>query len=105
MGQPIKGQISMDDVLRFQARRIVTNLFKSFLVAMEDLAQDHDEALGKLATELPPELRGYVKLADYLTEERAERLRSKILDAGNDAVRQLEEQLANYDVVLKNPHQ
>lgn len=95
----------MDDVLHFQARRIVTNLFKTFLIAMEDLAEDHDEALGKLEAALPPELKGYVALADYLTEERAERLRSKILDAGNGAWRELEEQLNHYDIRLKNPNQ
>lgn len=102
MARPI-GQVAVDDVLRFQVHRIVTNLFKNQLVLLEDLAQDHDAAMAKLHASLPAEYQPYVKLADYLDEDRGARLRSKTLDAGNEAIRALEEQLAFYDIHLRKP--
>lgn len=98
------GHVEMDNVLRFQVRRIVTTMFKSFLVTLEDLENEHIIAQHKLHEALPDELKQFVPLADYLTEERTKRLRSRVLDAGNDALRGLEEQLDFYDIRLRNPN-
>lgn len=105
MERKVIGSVQFDDVLRFQARRICTSMFKSFLILLEEVEEDHDIALKKLFDSLPPQYQPYVKLADYLDEERAKRLRSKILDVGNNAIREFEEQLNNYEVRLKNPNQ
>ncbi len=93
----------MDDVLRFQLHRLVTNLFKQQLALLEELEEDHDVALARLHDSLPPEYQAYVKLADYLDENKAKRLRGKVLDAGNDVLRQIDEQFQRYDISLRKP--
>lgn len=89
------------DVLLFQLQRIVTNLFKRHLVELETLGQLHDEALDKLVKVLPKEYQVYVELADYLTPERGEILRKKTLDEGNDAWREIQQLLKQYEVDFK----
>lgn len=97
------GQTNVEDVLRFQMDRLVTQLFKTFLVVIEDLADDHDEALQRIEDALPTEYKPYVKLADYFDEARAARLRSKILDAGNGCLRDLQTHIDHYEISLKQP--
>ncbi len=90
------------EVLRFQQERIIKLLFTSFLVVLEDVGLEHDEALTKLVAALPPEYRQYVDLADYLTPEKGQRLRKKVLDAGNNALRQLDEVVQSLDIHFKS---
>lgn len=89
------------DVLRYQLDRIVTNLFKGYLIMLEDLGDSHDEALAKLKAALPPDYRPFVDLADYLTEERGVALRKKVLDAGNDSKRDIFKLLDSFNVEIK----
>ncbi len=93
--------IEPSEILLFQIKRNNTNLFKNFLVIIEELTQDHDEAITKLYNALPDEYKKYVELADYLSDEKCERLRKKVLSQGNDTYRALEEQLKHFDVKLK----
>lgn len=71
-------------------RRNVTSLFKSFLVILEDLEQDHLMFIDKLKKSLPEDCHKSVDDADYLDEEKVQYLRKKILDAGNSCIRNLE---------------
>lgn len=96
----IKG-IEADDVLRFQIKRILTNLFKKYLVILEDLGIEHDIAFQKFHDMLPEQYQPYVVMADYFGEEKEKVLRSKVLGAGNDALRELEDQLKNFDITIK----
>lgn len=89
------------EVLRFQQQRIITMLFRHFLVVLEDLGLEHDEALNKLAAALPPEYQPYVELADYLSPEKSKHLRKKVLDVGNDSLRSLDEILNSFNVTFK----
>lgn len=90
-----------DAVLRFQQERIIKVLFTEFLVALEDLAREHDLALDKLAKALPPDLAKYVDLADYLTPEKSEMLRKRVLDRGNHALRELHSQVDHFNISFK----
>lgn len=90
------------EVLRFQQHRVITLLFRSFLITIEDLGVAHDEAMAKLAAALPAEYEKYLDLADYLTPERSKHLRKKILDAGGDADRALDELLNSFDIHFKS---
>lgn len=92
-----------ENVLRFQINRILSSLFKKYLIILEDMGIEHDIALQKLYDNLPEEYKIYVKLADYFGEEKYNLLRSKILDDGNDAYRQIEEQLKNFEIKIKKP--
>lgn len=84
--------------LQFSARRHVVALFKEVLSLLESLADEHDEALSKLAAALPPEYQTYLPLADYLTEDKAERLRRAVLGRGNDCARAIQDEIDKYDV-------
>lgn len=90
------------EVLRFQQHRIVTVLFRRFLEALEDLGLEHDEALSKLSAALPPEYQPYVDLADYLSPDKSKHLRKKVLDAGNDSLRSLDEVLESFDITFRS---
>jgi hypothetical protein len=68
--------IKMKEFVLFQNRRKVINLYKNFLILLEDLKED-----------------GY-----NISEEKYQRLRKKVLDSGNDAIRQFEEELNNIDL-------
>jgi hypothetical protein len=90
-----------EEVLKFQIKRNVTVLFKQFLIILEDLADEHDIALDKLINKLPPEYKDFVELADYLTEEKSEMLRKKVLTIGNDCFRNIEEQISHFEITIK----
>jgi hypothetical protein len=94
-------RVDAAEALRFQVKRQVTTLFKSFLVVLEDLGLEHDEALKMLKDKLPESYKVYVELADHFTEEKEERLRSKILGTGNDCWRSIEEELKKYEIRFK----
>lgn len=68
--------IKMKEFVLFQNRRKVINLYKNFLILLEDLKED-----------------GY-----NISEEKYQRLRKRVLDSGNDAIRQFEEELNNIDL-------
>jgi hypothetical protein len=67
------------DFVKFHAKRRIVNLYKNFLVILEDLQQD----------------------GQNLSDERYQRVRKKILDAGNDAYREIEEILDKTEIRLK----
>ncbi len=66
----------MKEFILFQNRRKVINLYKNFLILLEDLKED-----------------GY-----NISEDKYQRLRKKVLDSGNDTIRQFEEELNNIDL-------
>jgi hypothetical protein len=57
----------------------VVNLYKNYLFILEDLQKD-----------------GY-----NIPEEEYQRIRKRILDYGNDTIREIEENLENFDIELK----
>jgi hypothetical protein len=90
--------------LRFHINRCIINLYKDMLIILEDVAEEHDTALCKLQDSLPTEYKKYVDLADYLTEDKFRNLRGKILSRGNNTIREIEDQLKNFEFKLKNPN-
>ena len=84
--------------LQHSCRRHTVVLFKEFLAILEQLAEEHDEALAKLATVLPPEYHPHINLADHFTEEKGERLRRAVLQRGNDAARAIQEEIEHYEI-------
>ena len=93
--------VNPKEVLRFQIDRNVRLLFRDQLMMLEDLALEHDAALDALVKALPPELQKYVDLADYLTPDRAQQIRKRILDRGNDCLRSNEEILKAFEINFK----
>lgn len=67
--------------LKFQLSRKITNLYKNYLVLLEDL-------------QYPP--------YNSLKEEDYKRIRKKILDLGNNVLREMEEDLDKVNISLKH---
>jgi len=63
------------DYLKFQLRRKITGLFKNFFFLLEDL---------------------------NLEEEKYQKLRKRVLDYGNDAIREIEEDINKFDIHIWN---
>ena len=67
------------EFLKFQLRRKVTSLYKNFLFILEDLkSQGYD-----------------------ISDEDFQRCRKRVLDHGNDAIREIEDCLKDLDIRLK----
>ena len=67
------------ELFLFQIRRKITNIYKNFFFIIEDL-QD---------------------LGYNISDEQYSKIRKRILDSGNDAIREIEEQLNQYNISLK----
>ncbi len=65
--------------MAFQVRRKVTNLYKNFLFILEDL---EDSGL-------------------QIPDEVYQKARKRVLDYGNDTIREIEENLDKFDIKLK----
>ena len=74
-----KGSNSAKDFVTFQVTRKVTNLYKQFLFLLEDLQE-----------------QGY-----DIPDEVYQRMRKRVLDHGNDTIREIEENLDKLDITLR----
>ena len=93
-------QGKLKELLEFQINRNIINLYKSFLVNIEDVHQQHKASFNKLKEALP-ENQDLINQADYWDESRMEFLRKKILDGGNDARREIIGQLEKFNLTIK----
>ncbi len=89
------------DILLFQTTRLFKSLFKSQLVVLEAIAEEHDIAMDKLIGALPEEYRNFVELADYLSDTKRQILRKQTLGQGNDILREFERLLENFTIEHK----
>ena len=78
--------LSKEEIKQFQVRRNIISLYKAFLVMLEDLEEEHIQHFGKLY-EAFKNYRITIEQADYFTEDKMSYLRKKVLDAGNDCLR------------------
>tara|TARA_R100000005_G_C4986053_1_gene194389 strand:+ start:280 stop:546 length:267 start_codon:yes stop_codon:yes gene_type:complete len=74
---------SLEEFVKFQINRKVINLYKSFFVILEDLQAE-----------------GFLKMSSGSYN----RIRKKILDGGNDCIREVEEYLEKLDISIKNKY-
>lgn len=86
--------------VQYTCRRHVVTLFKEFLAIVEQMAEEHDEAMNKLYAALPPDYQRYVELADHFTEEKEGRIRRAVLQRGNDCDRAISAELDKYQMTL-----
>ena len=90
------------DVISFQVHRNIVNLYKKYFEVTEDLMTEHRLFISKIQTKIKPSgLDIDLKELDYFTDEKFNQIRKKILDAGNDATRELDKALEFVDIVLK----
>lgn len=74
-----KGDPKIKEYILFQFRRKITNLYKQFLFILEDVGNSKYN----------------------ISDESYQKYRKRILDAGNDTIRELEEDLNKLDFKIK----
>ncbi len=80
--------LTKEEIDVFQLKRHIISLYKAFLIILEDLEEDHIENFEKLYESLH-NYKDLVRQADYFTEEKMSYLRKKVLDAGNNCIRNI----------------
>lgn len=73
------GDPKIKEYLLFQFRRKIINLYKQFLFILEDVDNSKYN----------------------MTDEAYQKYRKRILDAGNDTIREIEEDISKFDFKLK----
>ena len=73
----------LEEFVKFQINRKVINLYKTFFIILEDLQE-----------------QGFLNMSSATYN----RIRKKILDGGNDCIREIEDYLEKLDVSLKDKY-
>jgi hypothetical protein len=83
-----KDQSSIDnqDAVQLIVQRNITKLFKSLLDVVDDLKQQNSSMLLKVSRETSME---FVQQVNYLTPEIMDHVRKRILDLGNESIREI----------------
>ena len=84
--------------LCFQSSREISALFKEMLNMLEDMKKDHDFHYQKLYEHIPKEYHDHIDMANHFTAEKVSWIRKRILDYGNSSIRNLQEELENYQI-------
>ena len=90
-------ELDPKDVLVFQVKRDFVNLYKSFLIVLEDLEKENEISFNKLKRQIP-EATDAIDCANYFDEAKMEYLRKKILDLGNGSIRHFVGELEKYNI-------
>lgn len=87
-----------------KSNKSISQLFKQYLMLIEDLKFEHDQQNLKLKQSLPVQFHGYVDASNYFTDAKMSWLRKRILDIGNEALRNSDSNLQDFSVsfVFKN---
>ena len=76
----------------------ISRLFKMMLMMVEDMKQDHDFHYEKLYENIPNEYHGVINTANHFTPQKVNWIRKRILDVGNESIRNLGSALDDYTV-------
>ena len=76
-------------------------LFKSFLTLVEDLQNEHTINFKKLKKALPEDCHSLIDQANYFDYNKMQYLRKKILDMGNESIRESENNFENFTISFK----
>lgn len=76
-------------------------LFKSFLILIEDLHNEHAINFKKLKKALPDDYTSLIDQADYFDHNKMQYLRKKVLDMGNESIRESENNFENFTISFK----
>lgn len=79
----------------FVSKKWTVALFKQVLIMLEDLKKTHDINFKKLYNSFPED-KNLISIADYFDEDQFTRIRKRILDYGNETVRNLEKDINNF---------
>lgn len=82
----------------FQIQRNIVSLYKRYINLIEDLQEDHINMLNKLNSKIDQDT---LKNVDYFDENKYNYIRKRILDNGNEAIREIEKNLEKLNFTLK----
>jgi hypothetical protein len=86
-------------LLNSEIRKSITRIFKQYLASLEDLQYTHTIAVDKLRNHISPE---HLELLNYLDDDHYSLVRKRVLDSGNEAMRDLSDLLDNFDISLND---
>mgnify|MGYP003155123070 CR=1 FL=1 len=78
----------------------VSRLFKMMLMMVEDMKKDHDFHYKKLYDHIPADYHPVIRTADHFTPEKVNWIRKRILDFGNESIRNIDSEMDNYTVTF-----
>jgi len=81
-----------------KSEKEIGGLFKMMLLMVEDMKKDHDFHYQKLYENVPEEYHAVIDTANHFTPEKVNWIRKRILDFGNESIRNLGSELDNYTV-------
>lgn len=90
-------ELEPKNILAFQVKRDFVDLYKAFLVILEDLEKENEISFNKLKRQLPQNTDA-IECANYFDEAKMEYLRKKILDLGNGHIRHFHAELEKYKI-------
>lgn len=90
-------QENLQKTVQFLVQKNITRLFKSFLDIIEDLKNENSIMLSKVAEKTSSEFTANI---NYLIPDRTDLIRKKILDSGNEAVREISALLETFNLDL-----
>lgn len=88
----------LKECIKFQIDRGIVSLYKKYFEMIEDLHRDHIAMLSKVKEKTSDQ---FVKNIDYFDANKYNYIRKKILDSGNDAIRNIGVPLESVKISLK----
>ena len=90
-------KLDVREYVLFHLQRNTTNLFKRYLAITEDLLKEHSIMLKKVENKTS---KDFSKNIDYFTEDKYNYIRKKILDIGNESLRDIERHMEMLELEL-----
>lgn len=81
-----------------KSEKEIGGLFKMMLLMVEDMKKDHDFHYQKLYENVPKKYHAVIDTANHFTPQKVNWIRKRILDFGNESIRNLGSELDNYTV-------
>ena len=91
---------TVKDIISFQVHRNIVNLYKKHFEIIEDLQIEHESFISKLKKNSLDDLP--LDDLNYFTSEKYDHIRKRILDSGNDCIREIEKVLELVDINVKD---
>lgn len=88
----------LKEYIKFQYNRNITSLYKKYFEMIDDLKHEHETMLKKVSEKSSED---FVKNIDYFNDDKYNYIRKKILDAGNDAIRNIDTSFKSINISLK----
>jgi len=86
MKEKDQSSINNQDAVQLIVQRNITKLFKSLLDVADDMKQQNSSMLLKVSRETS---MAFVRDINYLTPEMVDHIRKRVLDLGNESIREI----------------